>query len=66
VSDCSGLIDNETKCRHGFPVYPSCRKDPMKNGTYKGVPCINDEIIERLYPDTGTPDKTIHIKHLKE
>ena len=57
MSDCSGLIDNETKCKHGFPVFPSCGNKPMKTGLYKGVPCINEILAFRLFPETGTPPK---------
>ena len=59
LNECSGLIkiDREIKCKHGFPVFPSCKHEPMKPGMYKNTPCLNDDTAWRLFPETGKPEQ---------
>lgn len=53
--NCSGIVEinGRKRCKHGFPLTPSCCDDPMRGGVYRTVPCLNEEWTGNLHPDTG-------------
>ena len=55
--NCSGIIRDgaELVCKHGFPLLPACRNNPMDHGPYKVTPCLNERFAARLFPETGKP-----------
>ena len=57
-NSCSGLVyvEGTLRCKHGFPVFPLCRSEPMRSGTYAVVPCIDEEAAFRIFPETGKPN----------